>query len=332
MKILVTGGTGFIGRHLVIKLVANGHKVRCLVRETSQTDALKKLGVELVYGDIGETDSLKVVAKDIDTVYHLAAIVDNRQVKSDMMHHVSLSGTENLVKTCLEGKVKKFVYFSSISAIGVRDVKKPLAETTPCRPTTIYGKGKLATENLLLNHFKRSGFPVNILRPPVVYGCGDKYGGIRSLTKFINDRAVRNQPYPFFSHGQNLFSLCYVGNLVEGAILAGESNHTGEIYHLADSRPYTRVEQAETIAVALNVRLRSISIPKSLIRAGSLAFEPFKMLGLNPPLYRRRYVEMTANCPLNITKAGKQLGYEPPDKFREYIAEAVEWYKANGRL
>ncbi len=123
MKILVTGGTGFIGRHLVKKLVANGHKVRCLVRENSQTDALKKLGVELVYGDISETDSLEVVAKDIDTVYHLAAIADNRQVRSDQMHHVSLNGTGNLVKACLKRNVKKFIYFSSISAIGARDAK-----------------------------------------------------------------------------------------------------------------------------------------------------------------------------------------------------------------
>ena len=332
MKILVTGGTGFIGSHVVKKLVANGHEVRCLVRETSQTDALKKLGVELVHGDITDKDSLKAVAKDIDIVYHLAAIVDYRHVKSDQMYHVSLNGTENLVKACLEGNVKKFVYFSSISAIGVRDVKRPLDETVLCRPNTLYGKGKLATENMLLNYFNISGFPVNIIRPPVIYGCGDKYGGIQSLTKFINNRAMRKQPYPFFSHGKNLFSLCYAGNLVEGTILAGESSHTGEIYHLADARPYTRVEQVATIAEALNVRLHSISIPKSLIWAGSLVFEPLKMLGLNPPLYLRRYVEMTANCPLDITKAREQLGYEPPDKFKEYIAEAVDWYGANGLL
>lgn len=333
MAILVTGGTGFIGSHLVKKLIEKGHKVKCLVRETSQTDFLKNLGVELVFGDITNKDSLKAIAKDVDVVYHLAALVDHRTVGSYQTHHrVSLTGTENLVKACLEGRVKKFVYFSSISAIGVRNVDRPLDETALCRPITAYGKGKLETEKMLLNCFNSTGFPVNIIRPPVVYGYGDKGGGIWHTAKFINDRVVRNQPFPFFNHGNNLTSLCYVHNLVEAAILAGESSHTGEIYHIADARPYTVRERVETIAEALKVKLRKVYVPKSIAWLGGLILEPLEMLGLNPPLSRRKYVEITANCPLDITKARQQLGYDPEDNFKEYIKETVEWYRGNNLL
>ena len=333
MGVLVTGGTGFIGSHLVKKLTEKGHKVRCLVRETSQTDFLKNLGVELVFGDITNKDSLKAIAKNVDTVYHLAALIDHRSVGSYQMHcYVSLIGTENLIKACIEGKVKKFIYFSSISAIGCRNVDRPLDETALCRPVTPYGKGKLETEKMLLGYFNSFSFPVNIIRPSVVYGCGDKYGGIWHLTKFINDRALRNQPYPFFNHGNNLISLCYVHNLIEATILAGESSHTGEIYHIADARPYTKKEVVETIVEVLNVKLRKIYIPKSIAWLGSLILEPLEMLGFNLPLSRRKYVEITANCFLDIAKAKKQLGYEPEDNFKKYIQETVEWSQENKLL
>jgi len=333
MKALVTGGTGFIGSHLVKTLVDRGNEVRCLVREASKTDSLKNLGAELVFGDITNKDSLKTVANDTEIVYHLAAIVDRKHQKSYQEHYsISVTGTENLVKACLEGSIKKFVYFSSSAAIGVRNTDKLLDESVICHPTTSYGKAKLETEKLLLNYFNSSNFPVNIIRPPVVYGHGDETGRFLSLTKFVNKRAARNQPYPFFDHGKNLTSLCYVKNLVEATILAGESNHTGEIYHIADARPYTIREMVETIAEILNVKLKTISVPKSIVWLGSLILEPFKMIGLNPPLYRQKFVEMTANFALDISKAREQLGYNPEDNFKEYVKETVEWYRESNFL
>jgi nucleoside-diphosphate-sugar epimerase len=332
MKILVTGGTGFIGSHLVKKLVKNGDIVRCLVRENSKTDFLKSLGVELVIGDVTKKESLKNVAQEIDVVYNLAAIVDHKhKIPYQYHYNVNVIGTKNMVEECIEHNIKKFVYYSSIATIGVRNNKTLMNETIECKSTTPYGKAKLETERLLLDYFKNSNFPVNILRPPVVYGHGSE-DGVLSLTKFIIERGKRNQPYPFIGHGKNLVSLCYVENLVDATILAGNTNHVGEIYHIADARPYTINEYVKTIADVLEINLREMSIPKFLMSFASFILEPLKRVGLNTPLYRRRFIEMTANFAFDISKAKNDLGYNPGDNFRDYMKEAIDWYKERNLL
>ena len=96
MKVLVTGGTGFIGTHLVKKLVEQGNEVRCLVRENSKTNFLKSLGVELVVGDTRNESSLKNVADGVDVVYHLAAIVDHKKIVKSYKEHndTGVAGTD----------------------------------------------------------------------------------------------------------------------------------------------------------------------------------------------------------------------------------------------
>lgn len=332
MKVLVTGGTGFIGTHLVRKLIDEKNEVRCLVRKNSNTDFLKETGVEIVFGNITDKDSLKDVTNGVDIVYHLASLVDHKHSKTYEEHYnVSVVGTENLVKDCFENKIKKFVYISSIAAVGIRNTKELINEKSECKPITAYGKAKLETEKMVLNYLKNDGFPVNIIRPPVIYGEGTKDGSILSLARFINFRAKKNQPYPFFDHGSNLTSLCYVKNLADGIVLVGKSKNIGETYHIADARPYSIKEMVGTISDSLNAELKTFSVPKKLIWIGSLAFEPLKMIGLNPPLYMRKYVEMTANFAYDILKI-KSIGYNPEDNFKKFISNTVNWQKENKLL
>ena len=330
MKVLVTGGTGFIGSHLVKKLVDEKNEVKCLVRKDSNTNFLKNLRIELVVGDTTDKNSLKNITDDIDVIYHLAAIVNHKKtVKSYQEHYnVSVTGTENLVKSCLDSKIKKFVYVSSIAAIGLRNRKMLLDENVECRPNTLYGKAKFEAEKMLLGYFNKNNFPVAIVRPSSIYGEGDSKGSILSLARFVNNRIKKNQPYPFFSHGKNTTSLCYVKNLVKGFSIVGENGESGEVYHIADARPYTIKEMVETIADVLGGNLKKISIPKSFVWLGSLFFEPFKIIGLNPPLYLRKYVEMTANSAFDISKIRK-LGYDPEDNFKKFISNTVNWQKEN---
>jgi len=333
MRALVTGGTGFIGTHLVKKLSDEGNEIKCLVRKDSKIDFLKTLGVEFVVGDIIDKNSLKNVAENIDVVYHLASIVDHKKsIKSYKEHYdVNVSGTNNLVKACLDSDVKNFVYVSSIAVIGNRNFKKLIDENIECRPNTLYGKAKFEAEKLLLDYFNRENFPVNIVRPPVIYGDGDSKGSIFSLSRFVNNRIKKNQPYPFFSGGKSITSLCYVKNLVYGLAVVGKSGNVGEIYHIADIRPYNIREVVEIIGEVLNGNLKKISIPKSVVWFGSLFFEPFSMLGINTPLNFRKYGEMTNNIAFDVSKIRK-LGYNPEDNLKKYLSETIGWYKQNNLL
>lgn len=169
MKTLVTGATGFIGSHLVKALVEQGKDVRCLVRKTSDTQYLNELGVELFYGDLLYKESLQEVAKNVNIVYHLAGIVHSK--KSSDYYKINTNGTQNLVEVFLSEKIERFVYLSSIAAVGPnREHGILLNEQSPCRPIDPYGRSKLGAEKLLMNFFKKYGFPIVIIRPPTVYG------------------------------------------------------------------------------------------------------------------------------------------------------------------
>ena len=169
MKTLVTGATGFIGTHLVKALVEQGRDVRCLVRKTGNTQHLNELGVELFYGDILNKDSLKDIAKDINFVYHLAGEIYSKRSRD--FYRVNCDGTKNLVEVCLPENIDRFIFLSSIASVGPnREHGILLNEQSPCRPIDPYGRSKLGAEKLLMNFFKKHGFPIVIVRPPTVYG------------------------------------------------------------------------------------------------------------------------------------------------------------------
>jgi nucleoside-diphosphate-sugar epimerase len=115
---------------------------------------------------------------------------------------------------------------------------------------------------------------------------------------------------------------------VKGFSIVGDVGKIGEIYHIADARHYTIKETVETIADVLGRNLKEITIPKSFIWMGGLFFQPFKMLGLNPPLDLSKYLEMTASSAFNISKI-RELGYNPEDNFRKNIESTISWCKEN---
>ena len=119
MATLVTGATGFIGSHIVKKLVDRGENVKILLRQTSKTSNIDDLEVERVYGDVLDVDSLKDAFKDCDTLYHTAGFVSFRKSDREKMERINVQGTKNVLNAALEAGVKKAVYTSSVAAIGV---------------------------------------------------------------------------------------------------------------------------------------------------------------------------------------------------------------------
>jgi nucleoside-diphosphate-sugar epimerase len=183
LKTLVTGATGFIGKHLVKTLAQQGKTIRCLVRKTSDTRYLENLGVEFHYGDLLSKDSLKDIAKGINIVYHLAGEVNSNRCRN--YYKINVDGTKNLVEQCLSKKVDRFIYLSSIAAVGPKSGTL-LTEQSPCKPANPYGKSKFETEKLLITYFDRFKFPVTILRAPIVYGPFGQHSVITKILQMIS--------------------------------------------------------------------------------------------------------------------------------------------------
>lgn len=328
-KILITGVTGMIGSRLALRLVKEGYDVTGMARNLEKASHMKKYGINLVRGELGDRNSLSRAVKNMDMIFHLASVIDPK-----LTHHyedckgVIFDGTRNIANACMESGVEKFIYFSSAAAIGIRDMKEPVTESIKCIPTKSYGIAKRHSEEFLLNCNEKNGFPVLIIRPPTIYGPGDKYNFL-TLTQSIKNKLDNKKPFYFAGDGKNKTNFCYVDNIVEGAFVVGNKGKSGEIYHISDARPYTNKEVVETIAEAFGSKLEFRYVPKSLVYALSISMEPLKMMGMDTPFHIKKFVDITANFAYDISKV-RGIGYSPKDTFKENIKKTVEWYSDSG--
>ena len=315
MTILVTGGTGFIGSHLANSLLSKKQKLRVLVRKTSNTNHLRNLNVEIVYGSLDNIDSLKKATKGIKTVYHLAAMLGNPDITYKQLYNTNVVGTENLIKACVKNNVKRFVYISSVAAMG--PTKNMADETTKCNPKTDYDKSKYFAELAV----KKSNLDWTIIRPTMVYGPGE----IKNKARMF--RLIQKKMFFIIGSGNNLMSLVYVDNLVKGIMLAGKSkNAIRQTYILSDKRNYTMNEFVKTIAKHENVKI-PIHLPIWIAYIVAFFFRIFRIFGVPQILSKDRIKNMTMNRSFNISKAINELKYDPKIGLEEGVKRTVEWYK-----
>jgi nucleoside-diphosphate-sugar epimerase len=337
MKALITGATGFIGSRLAKKLTKNGSEVVCIVRKTSLKERIKELtevGAKIYYGDVANGNSLRDLPTDVDVVYHLAALLDHAPTSYEPFYQANVIGTQNLVKQFLKSDVKKFVFMSSIAAIGLVKTKTGfINEDVKCNPTTFYGRSKYEAEKLLFYYFDNFKFPMVILRAPTVYGPSGKNSFLEML-KFVKRKIEKKRPIFYIDKGDALTSLCYVDNLIDALILAMERKCEGEIFHIADGRSYTNKEILSTISNVLGGKPAEIRVPKALLRVLACINEFLnKTLNINiRGLSKEKLKMLSTSMAFDISKAREYLGYKPTDNFEEFVGEAVAWYVKNKLL
>ena len=320
MKTLLTGATGFIGKHLVRALVEQGRDVRCLVRKTSDTQYLRSLGVELFYGDLLDKDSLKDIAKDVDIVYHIAGEIYSNRNRD--FYSVNFDGTRNLVEECLPEEIEKFVFLSSIAAVGPnREHGILLNEQSPCRPLDPYGKSKLQAEQLLIQSLEKYVFPVVIIRAPTVYG---PLGKSIILKKIVEK--IHTGHFITLGNGNNVRSMCYIDNLIQGLMAAERSNRSrGEVYFISDEKAYTYNEIFQKVAEQYRTTLKETHLPKWIGDICGFAFKFLSMIGrYSLPLYMAWHMVLDMAC--DIKKAKEILKYKPRVETKEGIKRVVEYF------
>ena len=325
-RALVTGSTGFVGSHLVEALIARGYEVVALVREKSNRQWLKGLPVKIVLGDIMDKDSLSAAVRGCNYVYHLAGLT--KAIKRSEYYLVNAVGTNNLIERWKSEntEVKRFLYVSSLAAIGPAENGVPIKEDQPPHPVSDYGKSKLKGEEVLKSYIKE--VPITILRPGAIYGPRD-----RDILHFF--RWVKKGIQPLLGGEERYVDLCHVNDIIKGIILAAETpTSSGETFFLASGVSYSWEKIGEIIAQALGRKGKKVVIPYFLLAlAASFAEVVGWLKGKPAPFNRQKLREMQQKYWIcDISKARIQLGYRPQVSIGEGIKQTASWYIENGWL
>jgi len=325
MKVLVTGGTGFVGRHLVRALVGEGATVRILARETSDVKELEKLNVEIVHGDIANENSLPRIADDTDVVYHLAAQVGEWGIPESQFEAVNVQGTRNLLEESVRAGVKHFVFCSTPGVLGKGYAQAP--ETLPYNPPYVYERTKCDAEKTVLEFHQGQHLPTTIIRPDFVYGPDD----LRRLPLY---RAIRDKRFYIIGNGRSLLHPTYVDDVIQGFHLVAEDTvNYGEIYNIAGPHLVTVQEFVETIARVLKVPLPRLKIPKFLALAAARVCESLSGISRKEPFISRSKIEFLTNSHgSDVSKAQTQLGYQARFQLEEGMRRTIDWYQKNRLL
>jgi acetylornithine/succinyldiaminopimelate/putrescine aminotransferase/nucleoside-diphosphate-sugar epimerase len=325
---LVTGATGFIGGHLVQRLVQEGHQVRCLVRASSDTSLLDKLDVEVAVGDLTSAPSLAGAAEGCRYVLHCGAHVSDWATAKEIAR-INVEGTRNLLQASIDASVQRFVHFSTTDVYGYpggRAIDETHAAT---RFRNWYAQTKLAAEAEVRRADQGHALGAVILRPATVYGP-------RS-TEVIGEigRAIRNGNMLLVGGGRAVAGLCYVDNLIDAAVLALRHHAApGQAFNVTDGLDVTWREFTDGLASGLGCSQVRWSLPYWMANGIGFSLEHgYRLLRTTtrlsaPPLLSRQAVQVLGkNQDFSNRKAREMLGWEPRIEYAAGLEATLAWLR-----
>lgn len=326
-KILITGGTGFLGKRLVEQLIREGYSVRVLARKLSNIEPLTRLGAEILFGDLTLKASLDEAFNGISVVVHAAAGTTG---SASGCEAVTVEGTRNILQLCEKNSIGKLIYISSCSVYGVTDYKQGEVITEEgileCFPTRrgAYSAAKLRAENLAIEAMKMGKFPVVILRPGTIYGPG---GNV--FTPMIG-LSVKKKAFLVLGNGRMELPLVYIDHVVDAivkSIQRDEANN--EIFNVVDSEAIAKQTYVEKLIKRVYPQARIVYIPYSLVYALVLIQEvAFRLLRKEAFLTTYRLGSSQKTIRYDNTKIVKRLNWMPSSFFDKAI-ERILNYESN---
>ncbi|MGC8869765.1 MAG: NAD-dependent epimerase/dehydratase family protein [Brevinematia bacterium] len=323
MKVLITGASGFIGKHLVDLLHSEKFEIRCLVRKTSNVKEIEDK-VKLVYGEITIPNSLPDAVKDVDYIIHMAGLV--KALDTEKYYKVNTQGTINLFEATLKHnpKIKKFVYISSQAASSPSEI--PISEDFPSSPVTSYGKSKLESEKFLEKNYDK--LPITIIRPSAVYGPYDK--------EFLSVYQLINFGFePLVKGGKTKISLVYVKDLVKSIYLATISNKTiGKKYFSANPEPVYIIDFYKEIEKQLGKRfVLRVPIPISILYTSAFLNTLISKLTNQTSMFNFEKVnEIKNSWVCSPQRIIQDTGMKYEYSLEKGLEETIKWAKDNKLL
>jgi len=317
MKVLVTGGSGFIGAALCHKLVSSGYDVRVL--DDNSRGSLTRLAdiqdqIEFVSGDVRDAKTVQTATEGCQMVWHLAYINGTRffYERPDEVLEVGIKGAINTIEAAIAAKVNRYILASTSEVYNTpSEIPTPESERIMIpdmtNPRFSYGGGKIASELLTLHYGGKRGLETVIFRPHNIYGANMGFEHVipelvAKIVKLSDNLTKKSIDLPIQGSGEETRAFCYIDDAVRGILLCGEKGKAGEIYHLGTQKETSIRELIEQLGQILDININII--PGSLRPGGT-----------------------TRRCP-NISKLS-QLGYQPQIDLKAGLTHSVKWYVQN---
>lgn len=325
---LITGATGFIGGRLAERLVEEGYPVRCLVRPSSDTSRLERLGVQLTAGDLADADSLARAVEGTHNVLHCAALVTDWATTAEL-ERTNVEGTRKLLDASVGASVERFIHFSTTDVYGYPNGAEIDESYAATRFRNWYAQTKLEAETEVRRVERTGSLEIVILRPATVYGPGstDVIGEIA--------RAIRGAHMLLIDRGRAVAGLCYVENLIDAAVLALRYEAApGQAFNVSDGLPVTWRQLCDDLSEGLGASSVRWSLPYWLAAGIGFALEHgYRLLrratGVSaPPLLSRQAVQVLGlNQDFSNRRLRETLGWEPRVDYASGLKATLAWLK-----
>ncbi len=328
MKVLVTGASGFLGSHVATQLKARGDSVRCLVRKSSNTSFLDKLGVELAFGAIDQHDTLPAAVTGVDAIIHCAGLVKARDAEEfDSVNH---KGTEALALAAVEHNpgLQRFVHVSSAAVMGPGEPGRKRARDAEPNPVTEYGRSKLRGENAVVA--LKDKLPVTVIRPPGIYGP-------RDAEMFAFFQMVSYGLAIKMAGGFDAMVIVFGEDCADACIRAIDNTSvpSGRVFFVHDGEARSFDAMADAIARALDVELwgRPI-VPIPVLRVAARVSEAFGKATNKAMMFTQDKVNELAikDFDFDLSATRDELGWAPKTTFEAGTKATAKWYRENGWL
>jgi dihydroflavonol-4-reductase len=326
MRVLVTGGTGFVGSQLVAALVRRGDIVRVLRRASSSLVALAGLPVEHCLGDILEPAAVADAVAGSDMVFHVAALSSYWRARRADVYRVNVEGTRIVMQACLAARVRRVVHTSSVAAIGIQPHSRPADEATPfdARSATFaYADSKHRAEEEVRRAVAQ-GLDAVIVNPAVVFGAGDHYMISGSaLVEFCRGHVPANPP--------GGTCVVDVDAVVQGHLAAAERGRSGERYILGGEN-LSHLRLTQIMGEVIGRRAPALVLPRWALAPAAIAVDAYNRISPQPPKVSGEQLRLMAlDLFFDSSKAVRELAY-PLMPFRGAVEKAYRWYTEHGYL
>jgi nucleoside-diphosphate-sugar epimerase len=323
-EILVTGGNGFVGRHLVSALQDRGDSVRVLALPGEEASSLEERGVAVYRGDICRPETLTPAMEGADGVLHLAAMSDVWRPIEDY-RAVNVAGTENVCRAALAAGVRRLVHMSSSSVYGMA-LGRPADESFPLAPfADPYPITKAEADMAVQRMIAEDGLPAVIVRPDQIFGPGDHVHFGRMADRLRARRSV------IVGRGDNALPFVYVADAIRGLLLALDHEHAaGQAYNITNDNQLTQKALLHAIAREVGARPPRLHVPYRALYAAGYAAERLAALTPSrrrPPVTRVGVAFFGTDNRYSIGKVRRELGYAPQVALCDGIARAAAWYR-----